>query len=172
MNNGARKGGVPQTMQTLWSSPGLEDVWQLHWAYPAGLELNAPGLFIANIEDPATLAASLAGGGQQGFGGGAGRGAGGPGAAPQAAPAAPPQPPTPSTPPQPPAPGAGAQAAPGAPGGMPGAGRGMGGFGGFGGGRGGHNGPAFWIKVSAHADGSFTVLNTRNNFSKDYAAKK
>jgi hypothetical protein len=44
-----------------------------------------------------------------------------------------------------------------------------GGFGG--GGRGGHTGPAFWIKVSAHADGSFTVTNTRNNFSKTYSAR-
>jgi hypothetical protein len=40
--------------------------------------------------------------------------------------------------------------------------------GGFGGGRGGHTGPAYWIKVSARADGSFTVTNPRNNFSKTY----
>ena len=33
-----------------------------------------------------------------------------------------------------------------------------------------HNGQAFWIKVSAKADGSFTVTNTRNQFSKTYAA--
>jgi len=33
-----------------------------------------------------------------------------------------------------------------------------------------HNGPARWIKVSAQADGSFTVTNTRNGFSKTYAA--
>ena len=33
-----------------------------------------------------------------------------------------------------------------------------------------HNGPAFWIKVVAKDDGSFTVTNARNGFSKTYAA--
>jgi beta-lactamase superfamily II metal-dependent hydrolase len=33
-----------------------------------------------------------------------------------------------------------------------------------------HNGPAHWIKVSASADGSFTVTNGRNAFAKRYAA--
>jgi len=33
-----------------------------------------------------------------------------------------------------------------------------------------HNGPAYWIKVAARADGSFTVTNGRNGFSKQYAA--
>jgi hypothetical protein len=33
-----------------------------------------------------------------------------------------------------------------------------------------HNGPAHWIKVSAQSDGSFTVTNGRNGFSKTYAA--
>jgi beta-lactamase superfamily II metal-dependent hydrolase len=33
-----------------------------------------------------------------------------------------------------------------------------------------HSGPAYWIKVSARADGSFTVTNARNGFSKTYAA--
>ncbi|HET9217667.1 MAG TPA: hypothetical protein VFR18_11845, partial [Terriglobia bacterium] len=28
--------------------------------------------------------------------------------------------------------------------------------------------PAYWIKVSALPDGTFTVTNTRNNFSKTY----
>ena len=31
-----------------------------------------------------------------------------------------------------------------------------------------HNGPAHWIKVSAQQDGTFTVTNTRNGFSKTY----
>ncbi len=35
-----------------------------------------------------------------------------------------------------------------------------------------HNGPAYWFKVSAQADGSFTVTNTRNGFSKTYAAAR
>ena len=33
-----------------------------------------------------------------------------------------------------------------------------------------HNGPAYWIKVSAQTDGSFTVTNSRNGFSKAYKA--
>jgi len=33
-----------------------------------------------------------------------------------------------------------------------------------------HNGPAYWIKVSAQQDGSFTVTNGRNGFSKVYRA--
>ena len=34
-----------------------------------------------------------------------------------------------------------------------------------------HNGPAFWIKASAQHDGTVTVTNQRNGFSKTYAAK-
>lgn len=34
-----------------------------------------------------------------------------------------------------------------------------------------HNGTAYWIKVSAQQDGSFTVSNTRNKFSKTYKAR-
>ena len=34
-----------------------------------------------------------------------------------------------------------------------------------------HNGKAYWIKLSAQADGSFTVTNARNNFSKTYMSK-
>jgi beta-lactamase superfamily II metal-dependent hydrolase len=100
MHNSTRKGGAVQTMQVLYTSRALENVWQLHWAYAAGLEWNSPGVFIANIEDPEVVASVLT-----------------------------------KTPL---------------------------------GGRGGHTGPAFWIKVSAHADGTFTVTNTRNNFSKTY----
>ncbi len=31
-----------------------------------------------------------------------------------------------------------------------------------------HNGQAYWIEVSARADGSFTVTNQRNGFTKEY----
>jgi len=31
-----------------------------------------------------------------------------------------------------------------------------------------HNGMSYWIKVSAQQDGTFTVTNARNNFSKTY----
>lgn len=34
-----------------------------------------------------------------------------------------------------------------------------------------HNGPSFWIKISARQDGSLTVTNARNGFSKTYAAR-
>jgi len=35
-----------------------------------------------------------------------------------------------------------------------------------------HNGMAYWIKISAHQDGSFAVTNTRNGFSKVYRARR
>jgi competence protein ComEC len=35
-----------------------------------------------------------------------------------------------------------------------------------------HNGPAHWIKVSARADGTFSVTNARNGFTKTYAARR
>jgi hypothetical protein len=31
-----------------------------------------------------------------------------------------------------------------------------------------HNGTAYWIKVSAQQDGTFTVTNARNGFTKTY----
>ena len=51
LNNGTRKGGSPETLDILKSSPGLSDLWQLHYA-PAGGEKNAPPDFIANPKDP------------------------------------------------------------------------------------------------------------------------
>jgi competence protein ComEC len=106
MNNGTRKGGEPGPFHVLYDSPGLENLWQLHWAYNAGLE-NSPVTFIANVEDNATIAGVLV--------------------------------------PQPAAP--------------------RGGGGGFGGAA---HSPAYLLKVSAQQDGTFTVTNTRNNFSKTY----
>ena len=61
MSNGTRKGAAPAAMQIMRSSPGLEDIWQLHWSYTAGVEQNSAGVFIANLEEPATLAAVLGG---------------------------------------------------------------------------------------------------------------
>ena len=134
MHNGTRKGGALPVYHVLQTSPGLEDLWQLHWSYTGGLENNPPGVYIANMEDPATLGNFLANppaprGGAAGGGSGRGRGAGG------------------------------------------GSGRGGRGGGGLGGAAQSHS-PAYYIKVSAMPDGSFTVTNTRNNFSKTYAAKK
>jgi hypothetical protein len=54
MNNGARKGGAVQAFQVLHTSPGLEDLWQLHWSGAGGSEQNAPGIFIANLDEPGT----------------------------------------------------------------------------------------------------------------------
>jgi hypothetical protein len=34
-----------------------------------------------------------------------------------------------------------------------------------------HSGPANWIKLSAQQDGSFTVTNSRNGFTKMYGPR-
>ena len=108
MNDGPRKGGPPSTMQTLFTSPGLEDLWEIHFSILSGQEYTVPGLFIANtMDDPITAM------------------------------------------PIDPAP----QPAPGPPG-LP-----------------THDGKAYYIKVSAQADGTFTVTNQRNGFSKTYNAR-
>jgi beta-lactamase superfamily II metal-dependent hydrolase len=109
MNNGTRKGGQPDVMRTLHSSPGLEDLWQMHFSQLSGQEYTVPGMFIANVLDEPSAAMAVA---------------------PIAAP------PPGSNAPPPPA----------------------------------HNGTAYWIKVAARADGSFTVTNQRNGFIKEYAA--
>jgi beta-lactamase superfamily II metal-dependent hydrolase len=111
MNNGTRKGGDPGTFRVLHESPGLEHIWQLHWAHNSGLD-NSPAIFIANMDDNATVAEVL-----------------------NAPPAA----------------------------GRGGVGRGRGGAA-------GHD-PAYLIEVSALPDGSFTVTNTRNGFSKHYSPR-
>jgi len=105
INNGMRKGGQPEAMKIFFSTPGLEDIWQLHFSQLSGQEYTVPGMFIANApDDPLS-----------------------------ALPIAPIQ-----------APGAGAAPPPI------------------------HNGTAYWIKVSAQPDGTFTVTNARNNFTKTY----
>jgi competence protein ComEC len=111
MNNGTRKGGEPEVMKTVHSSPGLEDLWQLHFSLLSGQEYTVPGMFIANTTDD-------------------------------------PQPGMPIAPTPAPAPGSNAAPPPT------------------------HNGAAYWIKLSAERDGSFTVTNARNSFSKTYQAKR
>lgn len=55
MNNGTRKGGQPDAMKILFSAPGLEDLWQLHFSLLSGQEYTVPGLFIANgVDEPQT----------------------------------------------------------------------------------------------------------------------
>jgi beta-lactamase superfamily II metal-dependent hydrolase len=111
MNDGTRKGGEPDVMKTVHSSPGLEDLWQLHFSLLSGQEYTVPGMFIANTVDD-------------------------------------PQPAMPIAPATAPTPGPGAAPAPPPV----------------------HNGTAYWIKLSAQQDGSFTVTNARNGFRKTYKA--
>jgi hypothetical protein len=84
MNNGPTKGGDPVGWKNVMASPGLEDLWQLHFALAGGKDTNVPDTFIANVDA---------------------------------------------------------------------------------------NDQARHLKVSALSDGSFTVTNPRNKFSKSYAAK-
>ena len=133
MQNGTRKGAGTQAMPTMRTSPGLEDIWMLHWSYGAGIEQNSAGVFIANVEDNATIAGILtspagSASGTQATGSAASPA---PGATPQAQPQQ----------------GAGRGNAPAA------------------------HSPAYYIKISARPDGSFTVTNSRNGFSKTYAAR-
>jgi competence protein ComEC len=51
MNNGARKGGTVEAWQTIHNSPGLTDIWQVHYSVEGGKENNAPDTFIANIDE-------------------------------------------------------------------------------------------------------------------------
>ncbi|HLH37542.1 MAG TPA: MBL fold metallo-hydrolase [Bryobacteraceae bacterium] len=51
MNNGPRKGADPQGWKTVKASPGLEDLWQLHYAAANGEAANVPDTFIANLEE-------------------------------------------------------------------------------------------------------------------------
>ena len=48
MNNGTRKGGEPFTMLSIHTSPGFEDLWQMHFSLLSGQEYTQPGMFIAN----------------------------------------------------------------------------------------------------------------------------
>jgi competence protein ComEC len=107
INNGTRKGGQPDVMKVLHSSPGLEDLWQMHFSQLSGQDYTVPGIFIANDTDVPLTAMPIQ-----------------PIAAPAPGPGAPPPP--------------------------------------------AHNGPAYWIKVSAQPDGTFTVTNARNGFAKTY----
>src|SRR5262245_20768363 len=75
MNNGTRKGGQPEVMKTLHASPGLENVWQMHFSQLSGQEYTVPGVFIANLTDEPLAAMPI-----------------GPIAAPQPGPGAPPAP--------------------------------------------------------------------------------
>ena len=52
MNNGARKGGEPETLDVLHRVlRALQDLWQLHYSVAGGRK-NAPADFIANLQEP------------------------------------------------------------------------------------------------------------------------
>jgi beta-lactamase superfamily II metal-dependent hydrolase len=166
MQNGTRKGGAPGPMQTILSSPGLETLWQMHWSHNATIEHNSPGLFIANVDDMPTIAGVLTAPPRGGGPGGRQSGPAGAGAGPPpstVATASPSATPPPAAPP-----GATPPTAPGGAPGQPAAAAPAGG-----GGRGpatGHT-PAYWLRISAQPDGTFTISNPRNGFSKTYAPR-
>jgi len=54
MNNGAHKGGSPDAWQIVKDSPGLDDLWQLHYAVEGGKEHNVADSFIANVDEHCT----------------------------------------------------------------------------------------------------------------------
>lgn len=60
INNGTRKGGQPDAMRTLFSMPGLEDLWQVHFSQLSGQEYTVPGAFIANLLDEPSSAMPVA----------------------------------------------------------------------------------------------------------------
>ena len=153
MNNGTRKGGAPETFKVLHESPGLEDLWQLHWSYNAGLD-NTPATFIANIDDAATIAGVLTAPAPAARGTAPAGPGGAPNGAPAAGAAAPglPQPQGQQQPAAAPPPGPARGATPG--------------------GAAAAHSPAYLIKVSAQPDGTFTVTNTRTGFTKSYTPRR
>jgi competence protein ComEC len=51
MNNGSRKGGSPAAWKIAKASPGLEDMWQLHFANAGGQDHNVANAFLADLND-------------------------------------------------------------------------------------------------------------------------
>lgn len=54
MDNGPRKGGSAESWQTVHDSPGLVDLWQLHYAMASDKDHNVGDDFIANLEEKCT----------------------------------------------------------------------------------------------------------------------
>lgn len=51
MDNGARKGGSPAAWQIIHDSPGLDDLWQLHYSIEGGKDHNVSDALIANPDE-------------------------------------------------------------------------------------------------------------------------
>ena len=49
MDNGATKGGTAEAWDTMHGTPGLTDIWQLHFATAGGSRHNSPEDMIANV---------------------------------------------------------------------------------------------------------------------------
>lgn len=58
-NNGAQKGGDPQTYDNVSALPGLQRLWQLHFAIKGELAHNPPAAYIANVTDDPDQYAAL-----------------------------------------------------------------------------------------------------------------
>lgn len=54
MDNGSKKGGTAGALDVVKSSPGLDALWQLHFADAAGSEHNTSDPFIANVSEADT----------------------------------------------------------------------------------------------------------------------
>jgi competence protein ComEC len=52
MDNGAKKGGTPSAWDIIEKSPGLENLWQVHYSDEGGAAHNVPEEFIANPQGP------------------------------------------------------------------------------------------------------------------------
>jgi beta-lactamase superfamily II metal-dependent hydrolase len=54
MDNGEKKGGSPTAWDVIEKSPGLEDLWQLHYSEAGGDAHNVAAPFLANLSGPDT----------------------------------------------------------------------------------------------------------------------
>ena len=52
MNNGETKGGSTPTLVTFSRTPGLKQLWQLHYSDEGGEAHNVPAAYIANLKGP------------------------------------------------------------------------------------------------------------------------
>jgi beta-lactamase superfamily II metal-dependent hydrolase len=50
-DNGPRKGGKPAAWQRWHDTPGIQDLWQLHYAIDAGKDHNSADTFLANVDE-------------------------------------------------------------------------------------------------------------------------
>ncbi len=51
MDNGATKGGTAEAWDTMHGTPGLADIWQLHFAVAGGPAHNSAGNLISNMTE-------------------------------------------------------------------------------------------------------------------------